>query len=62
MGYTICDENLEWIEGEWCVLAHRDGTPEDDFDAYVINTELRRMIAETPQRPRRAAAARRSGA
>ena len=46
--YVICPDNLEWCGGEWTVLARKKQASkrtEEEYEGYVINVQLRRMIA-----------------
>lgn len=46
--YVICPDNLEWCGGEWTVLARKKQASkrtEEEYEGYVVNVQLRRMIA-----------------
>ena len=50
--YVISTDNLEWCDGEWTVLAQKKRAPskkqrKEEYEGYVINAQLRRMIARS---------------
>ncbi|CAH0364538.1 unnamed protein product [Pelagomonas calceolata] len=47
--YIISTENLEWSaeEGEWTVLAQKKRKKKEEYEGYVVNAQLRRMIARS---------------
>ena len=47
--YVISTENLEWSaeEGEWTVLAQKKRKKKEEYEGYVVNAQLRKMIARS---------------
>ena len=45
--YVISTDNLEWTDGEWCVLAQKKRKKKEEYEGYVVNAQLRRMIARS---------------
>ena len=48
--YVISTDNLEWCDGEWTVLAQkkrRSSKKKEEYEGYVVNAQLRRMIARS---------------
>ena len=46
--YVISTENLEWTDGEWCVLAQKKRkSKKEEYEGYCVNAQLRKMIARS---------------
>ena len=45
--YVISTDNLEWTDGEWCVLAQKKRKKKEEYEGYVVNAQLRKMIARS---------------
>ena len=46
--YVISTDNLEWTDGEWCVLAQKKRkSKKEEYEGYCVNAQLRKMIARS---------------
>ena len=45
--YVISTDNLEWTDGEWCVLAQKKRKKKEEYEGYCVNAQLRKMIARS---------------